>query len=121
VLRDSTDQHGPTSSSLTCQHIALRVADHPRRPEIDLELLGCFQNQSRPRLTASASGGVVVRAVPEQLDLAALVGEKLAYSFFHRTQCCEVEKPARDSALVRDDCEDVAGTSQSGGALGRTW
>ena len=62
-----------------------------------------------------------MRAVPEQLDLAAVVGEKLAYSFFHRTQCCEVEEPTCDSALVRDDGEDVAGTSQSGGALGRTW
>jgi hypothetical protein len=61
-----------------------------------------------------------MEAVTKRLDRAAVVGEIPLDHRFDGVQGRDIHEPKGDSALVRDDGEDMAGGGETSGALHRT-
>jgi hypothetical protein len=90
--------HGPhecgsAARGLPRENVALRVPDYPRTPEVDVELAREPKDHSGARLSTVASSCLVVRAIAERLDGAAVLGQIALDAELQRAQRHRIQHP----------------------------
>jgi hypothetical protein len=93
-------ERGTAARGLPRKDVALRVADHPRTPKVEVELASEPKDHSGPWLSAVAFGCLVVRAIAERLNPATVLGEIALDAAFQRAEHDRIQHPKRDSALI---------------------
>jgi hypothetical protein len=100
TLGNCPDERGTATRSLAGQDVGLRVPDHPGVPEVNVELACEPKDHSGARLPAAALRALVMRAVAERLDGAAVLSEIALDDDLERAQDGSIKDPKGDSALV---------------------
>ena len=94
------DERGTATRGLAGQHVGLRVPDHPGVPEVKVELACEPKDHSGARLPAAALRPLIMRAVAERLDGAAVPSEIALDDDLERAQDGSINEPKGNSALI---------------------